>query len=62
MHHRDDDETKKEELASQLKELSTAYASDEKFQQALEKNEITRDVQQLLENDQLLNISRGFER
>jgi len=62
MHHRDDDEKKKEELASQLKELSTAYASDEKFQQALEKNEITRDVQQSLEDDQPLNISRGFEK
>jgi hypothetical protein len=62
MHHRDDDETKKEELASQLKELSTAYASDEKFQQTIEKNEITREVQQSLENDQPLNISRGFER
>ena len=62
MHHRDDDETKKEDIANQLKELSTAYASDEKFQQALGKNEITRDVQQSLEDDQPLNISRGFER
>lgn len=62
MHHRDDDETKKEDIANQLKELSTAYASDEKFKQALEKSDVTRDVQQLLEGDQPLNISRGFER
>jgi len=62
MHHRDDDETKKEDIANQLKELSTAYASDEKFQQTIEKNDVTRDVQQSLEDDQPLNISRGFER
>ena len=61
-HHLDDQDQKKEDIANQLKELSTAYASDEKFQQALEKSDVTRDVQQSLENDQPLNISRGFER
>jgi len=62
LHHHDDHIKKKDDVANQLKELSKVYAADEKFQQAVERNDLTREVQYSLENDQPLNTSRGFER
>ncbi|MEI6628560.1 MAG: hypothetical protein WCN27_04065, partial [Alphaproteobacteria bacterium] len=51
-----------QEIVNQLKELSDRYAKDEKFNQAIEKNNVSAQVQQSLLETKKLEMHRGFER
>ena len=61
MHNTGNQEKKINEITTQLKELSKTYATDEKFQQAIARNDLTRNVQQFLDGHKL-EKQRDFER
>ncbi|MDQ5883794.1 MAG: Toprim protein [Pseudomonadota bacterium] len=48
--------------AKELNEIANRHQNDEKFNQAITKNDITRQVQQSLHEPNKLEIHRGFER
>lgn len=62
MHNVCSQEKKIDEITTQLKELSKTYAIDEKFQQAIARNDLTRDVQQSILDNHKLEKQRDFER
>jgi len=62
MHNECSQEKKIDEITTQLKELSKTYATDEKFQQAIARNDLTRDVQQSILDNHKLEKQRDFER